>query len=236
MSLRCALIGYGEIGKAVHNAYPMHEYDIYDLQYEQKRQLDEYDLMLVAIPYTDNFVEIVSKYQQELQPKAKIIFSSVAIGTTAKLKNAVHVPIEGKHPDLTKSMQIWSVFMGGYNPIAYQFFVQAGKLPYVLDKSEHTEALKLMSTTNYGVNIEYARYCNEICKDVGMDYAVVNEYNIAYNTLYDAMAMPQFARYILTPPEGAKGGHCVRENSLILRQQYPNALVDIVAEVKDDNA
>jgi hypothetical protein len=230
--MNCVLIGFGEIGRAVYETYSKHHnIDIVDPKHPSERALDNYDLMLVTMPYTMDFIEIVSKYQQDFKAKAKVIFSTLSIGTTAKLKDAVHVPIEGKHPNLAESVEKWQVFMGGFNQIVYDFFVMAHKTPYILEKSEHTEALKLMSTTNYGLMIEYARYCNEICKDIGMDYSNVNAYNGCYNNLYQELQMPQFSRYLLNPPEGAKGGHCVVPNSRILKEQYPSALIDVVAEV-----
>lgn len=231
--MNALLIGYGEIGKGVFEVYSKyHQIDILDPQYQTERMLDEYDVMLVAIPYSDNFIETISKYQQEFKPKAKIIFSTLPVGTTAKLKDAVHVPIEGKHPNLSESIEKWQVFMGGFNQIAYKFFIQSNKMPYILDKPEHTEFLKLQSTTNYGLMIEYARYCNNVCKSIGMDYDNINTYNAYYTNLYAEMNMPQFARYLLTPPSGSKGGHCITNNAKILREQFPDILIDVVAEVK----
>lgn len=230
--MNALLIGYGEIGKGIYEVYSQfHQIDIIDPAYETERVLDTYDVMLVTIPYSDKFVEIVNDYQKEFNPRAKIIFSTLPVGTTAKFKYTVHVPIEGKHPALMESIDKWQIFMGGFNKTAYKFFVQSGKMPYILDKPEHTEFLKLQSTTNYGLMIEFARYCNEICKSINMDYSEINQYNACYNALYEQMNMPQFSRYILTPPEGSKGGHCVTNNAKILREQFPNVLIDVVAEV-----
>lgn len=231
-SLNCVLIGFGEIGKGVYEYYSQfHKIDIIDPQHPSERVLDNYDLMLITIPFSDDFISIISNYQQELKTKAKIIFSTLPIGTTSKLRDAIHTPIEGKHPHLSESIANWQVFMGGWNQLVYDFYINAGKYPHILEKSEHTEAMKLLSTTMYGINIEFARYCNEIFKDIGMEYEKFNIYNLNYNELYSNMGMSNFSRYLLNPPEGKKGGHCVRENSLILQKQYPNVMVDIVSEV-----
>jgi hypothetical protein len=236
--MNVVLIGYGEVGKAVHDVYsPFHLIDIVDPDkgFSVDKRFDNYDIMLVTIPFSNDFVEIVSKYQQDFKTRCKVIFSSVPIGTTSKLKDAVHVPVEGKHPNLTESLTKWQVFMGGFHQMAYDFFLASQKLPCILEKPEHTEFLKLQSTTNYGLAIEYARYCNEICEDLGMDYGKINTYNHSYNCLYNELGASQYSRYILEPPQGTKGGHCVNNNALILRKQYPSPLVDIVAEVKPDD-
>jgi hypothetical protein len=234
--MKTILIGFGEIGKSIYTYYKQyHKIDFIDLENESI-DLPDHDIMLVTIPYSDRFVEIVTEYQDRFKPKVTIIFSSVAIGTTSKLMNAVHVPIEGRHPDLALSVANWQVFMGGFIQLAFNFFVDADKCPYVLDKPEHTEAMKILSTSMYGVNIEFARYANKIFKDIGMDYGKFNVYNGCYNSLYDMLGMAQFKRYLLNPPDGKKGGHCVTSNAKILQEQYPDIIVDVIAEVFLDDS
>jgi hypothetical protein len=234
--LNCLLIGYGEIGAGIKEAYERyHKFDVIDIKIHPIKNLDKYDVMCVAIPYSDSFLQSIKEYQEKYMPSATIIFSTVPVGTTKQLENTVHVPIEGKHPNLAESIRKWQVFMGGKNKIAYQFFVDAGKLVYQLECSDHTEFLKLQSTTNYGLMIEYARYINECCKKIGMNYEEVTAFNTAYNQLYKLMGINNYQRYIVTPPDGKKGGHCVTPNAKILSEQFPSILVDIVAEVKNDN-
>lgn len=223
--MKAILIGYGEVGKGVYDYYSkFHQIDIFDLNYKDIK-LTEYDLMLVTIPYSDNFIIDVTNYVNEFNPKATIIFSTVPIGTTKLIKNAVHSPVEGKHPNLGKSMELFQRFMGGINGLAIEFFVTAKQQPIILEKPEHTEFLKLQSTTNYGVMIEYARYIKSICDDINLNYESVKDFNRAYNDLYSNMGLDNIKRYILDPPEGTLGGHCVRPNAMLLDAQYPNDLV-----------
>jgi hypothetical protein len=229
----CVIIGLGEIGKGIRDAYEKyHNFDVIDPKIKPIKNLDRYDVMCVAIPYSERFVEIVTEYQEAYNPTATIIFSTVAVGTTKQIPNAVHVPVEGRHPNLSDSIKKWQVFMGGKNSTAFKFFIDANKMVRQLEKPEHTEFLKLQSTTNYGLMIEYARYVNDCCQLIDLDYTEVMTFNMAYNDLYKQMGMPNYQRYILTPPNGKKGGHCVNSNSLILREQFPNKIVDIVAEVE----
>jgi UDP-glucose 6-dehydrogenase len=226
------IIGYGEIGKGLMGYYSKyHNLDYIDKAIEFKPKYKDYEVMLVSIPYSENFVDIVTEYQKRFNPAVTIIFSTVAIGVTSMISNAVHVPIEGKHPNLSDSIKLWQVFIGGNNNTATKFFIDSDKVPHIMDKPEFTEFLKLQSTTNYGLMIEYARYLNNICKDIGMDYKNINIFNLAYNNLYKQMGKNNYKRYLLDPPTGEKGGHCVTNNAKILRKQYPNIMIDIVAEV-----
>lgn len=227
--MNCILIGLGEIGKAIQEYYgKFHTIHTYDIKYGNviHSYLKQYDLMLVAMPYDENFVSVVNKYKETYDVKDTIIFSTVPIGTTSKIENAVHSPIEGKHPNLAESIEYWKVFIGGINKQAERFFGEADKIIFTLDKPEHTEFLKLQSTTNYGLMIEYARYVKSVCDKIGMDYNFVKLFNIEYNDLYEKLCMDQFKRYILEAPNGKIGGHCVVPNAKILNSQFPNEILN----------
>lgn len=230
--MRCILVGFGEIGRAVKRVYGnVHTIAVYDPLTQGVVPDGEFDLLLVAFPFSDYFIEQVRVYQEHYGTKATLVFSTTAIGTCSQL-GAVHCPIEGKHPDLAESIGATSRWLGGSDPLVEQFFDEA-KMPYrVLPKPEHTEWLKLRSTTVYGVNIEFARYCKQVSDELGMDYAECNAWDEWYNALYrDYFNQPQYTRPILAAPVGAKGGHCVTPNARILMRSHPSPLVAEVAEV-----
>lgn len=233
--MNCILIGYGEIGQGLYEAYSQyHNIDIFDIKLDNRKYNDKYDLMLVAIPYNDDvFVYAVEQYQKYFKPDATIIFSTVAIGITNQIKNAVHCPIEGRHPYLRESIKKWQVFIGGHNKLATKFFTDANKIPFELDKPEHTEFLKLQSTSNYGLMIEYARYVQNVCNDIGLEYDDVKKFNLAYNLLYKSLGLPNLQRYILDPPQGNIGGHCVVPNAEILDEQYPSIFLKEIYKDKE---
>jgi hypothetical protein len=65
-----------------------------------------------------------------------------------------------------------------------------------------------------------------------MDYGAVKEWDNWVNDLYNnVLGMPEYTRYVLDAPEGPKGGHCVTPNAIILNQQFPNVMVEQVAEI-----
>jgi UDP-N-acetyl-D-mannosaminuronate dehydrogenase len=100
-----------------------------------------------------------------------------------------------------------------------------------LPSASFTEALKLLSTTEYGVNIEFARYKKQVADSLGMDYVAMKQWNLDYNNLYQRLGHLEYQKYILDPPEGPKGGHCVTPNAKILNEQYPYEMVKIVGEL-----
>lgn len=228
--MKAILAGYGEIGKGVFEVFKdYHQIEPNDPDKGIMAPDGQYDVLLVAIPYFDNFIDIVNDYQQKYGVKSTIIFSTVAIGTSAKLA-AAHCPVEGKHPDLAESIRISEKWLGGKDELALKFLKDADFNVINLEKPEYTEFLKLRSTTVYGVNIEFARYSKKVCDALGLNYDEVKKWDGWVNNIYHHFGMGWAIRYTLDAPQGAKGGHCVTPNAKILNKQYPDKMVEIVAE------
>jgi hypothetical protein len=47
-----------------------------------------------------------------------------------------------------------------------------------------------------------------------------------------AAGHPEFVRPDLIPTEGKIGGHCVRENSIILQKDFESKLLEAIVEAK----
>lgn len=220
--MNCLLVGCGELGNGVLEVFrPYHNIIEYDIKWTEKPE-GSFEVLLVCFPYTNNFISNVLGYINEYNPKSTVIFSTVAVGTTSRIPNAVHSPVEGKHPFLGASVKAAKRFVGGRSKLAIKFFEEAGYSPVVLEKPEFTEFLKLQSTSNYGLMIEFARYVKSVCDNMGMDYEYVKSFNRAYNELYEQLDMYDYKRYILEPPQGNIGGHCIIPNAKILDEQYPS--------------
>ena len=224
--MKCILVGTGEVGQAVHEVFsPHHLIDTYDIK-DERKPVGPYEVLLVAIPYSPTFVEQVNAYRMEWKVRCTIVFSTVAMGTTRRIPGAVHSPVEGKHPELARSMRLMPRWCGGKNDLALRFFRAAHIEPIVRHKPETTELIKIESTTTYGVNIENARRIAANCAVYGVDYADVKEFNRHYNRLYANLGLPQYSRYILDPPQGNIKGHCILPNAKLLREACPHPFLD----------
>lgn len=193
--MKCLLLGYGEIGKAVKEVFgKVHSITEFDIKLKDSPEIGpEYEMLLVTIPYSDEFIEVVTNWINIYSIKATIIFSTVAIGTTRKIPESVHSPVEGKHPNLAESIKLMPRWVGGFGKLIDQFFTEAGFKP-VYVTPETTEFLKLQSTSNYGLMIEYARYVKSVCDQLGINYAHVKDFNLDYNILYKKLGMPKYFR------------------------------------------
>lgn len=237
------IIGYGQIGQAVDKVVsitPKRSY-IIDPNYKDGNppEFAIVHVLHICIPYIDQqlFFETVKAYIEQFKPEHIIIWSTVAINTTEKIPNAVHSPVEGKHPFLMKSIQTMVRWVGantvGDAEFFYEYFQDLGIETRIVSNSNYTEALKLLSTAEYGVNIAFADYKQHVAQELGMDYKYMKLWNEDYNYLYKELGdANRFQKFVLDPPHGKIGGHCVVPNAEILGQQYPNEHLEIIKRMK----
>jgi len=225
------IIGYGQIGKAVKEV--IGEAGIVDEGFPEPEKAH---ILHICFPYSKDFIKEVKRYIELCEPEHVIIYSTVPIGTTKQLPFAVHSPVEGKHPALGESIRRMPRWIGAnskfHGDFFKDYFAELGLAVNLLESSDHTEALKLLSTAEYGINIVFADYKNEIAKELDMDYSLMKDWNRDYNQLYQDLELLQYQRYVLNPPEGKIGGHCIRENSVLLSEQFPSPFLDLINEMR----
>lgn len=233
------VLGRGEIGSAVIKlltdaGLTVESYDVNENRYPLFKKVD---ILHVCFPYNNSFIENLEVYIKGYKPEYVIIWSTVPIGTTKKFKNAIHSPVEGKHPDLDKSIKFMVKWLGCNTPklarFAHGYFEDSLNLEVnVVRHSDWTEALKLLSTTEYGINIEFARYKKAVTDSLKMDYQLCKDWNEDYNELYYALGLGnKYQKFNLDAPSGPKGGHCVTPNAKLLHEAYPSIFTRIVGEI-----
>lgn len=241
--MRNIIIGRGEIGSAVGKVLALHDQDVssYDKQGGEQGVFPHdqtFDILHICIPYTDKFVRQVRAYQKKYKPRFTIIWSTVQVGTTKQLERTVHSPVEGKHPDLDKSIKYMRRWVGANteanSKFAFTYFNKLLKLPVQsLPSSDFTEALKLLSTTEYGVNIAFAAYKKFVADSIDMPFELTKQWNRDYNDLYRRLGSSgQFQKFVLDPPDKKIGGHCVIPNAELLEESYPDDFIDMLLEYK----
>lgn len=231
------IVGFGEVGQAVAEVVrEYHPVTKYDTAIEHNAATPRnISVMHICFPPSETFVDDVRDYMIHYEPILTVIWSSVPIGTTKKLgPGVVHSPVEGKHPNLAMSIRVMDRWVGvnteSDGEFVTKYFEDMDIKPHVVDDSDWTEFLKLRSTSKYGINIAWTGYEKYVADDIGMDFELVKEFDKSYNRLYEALDMPQYKRYILDPPQGKIGGHCILPNAKILAEDYPSDLLDKIIE------
>lgn len=226
------VVGLGEVGLPLYQNIVEKDPDVFgvDLDRNLGQVQQEADILNIAIPWSDRFFEIVEGYQKRFKPSFTIIHSTVPIGTTAKIKEAVHSPVLGRHRSIKEEMKRYTKWIGGLNSgKAAVFLSNAGFLCRCVEKSEETEALKLMCLAKYGSYIAFAAYQKYIAEKIGFSFHDVSAWDSDYNQHVQA----NLRRPLIVPSNDNKiGGHCVLPGTKLLNEQFPTPLLELVLGMK----
>lgn len=227
--MRTLIIGYGEVGKSLEKVLIRYSPTIVDKEGVIRGTADsrELEVMNICFPYSDKFEDIVKEYQKEYKPKFTVIHSTVAVGTSRKL-NAVHSPIEGEHPYLEKAIKTSTKFLAGKDASEIAiYFKKANLKVYLFDNPETTELMKILSTTKFGVDIEYAKEVKRQCDKYNVPFEAWTIYTDMYNKMYQELNHPEYIRPQIIPIMKKIGGHCVLQNSKLLK----NVFTDLIQKI-----
>jgi len=244
--MKIGILGYGEIGKAIHQLYLIDEkYHILVKDLERNDGLTSLDILNVSIPQNDSFdfVEVVVQNAVQSNAKIVIIHSTVAIGTTSKIKDQLpnvivaHSPCRGIHPHLYEGLITFEKLIGA--PV-YEDAIQVMKhlatinvKAHVCKNSETSELAKLLDTSYYGLCIAYHGEALKACEQFNADFSdVMTFYNTTYNEGYKKLGKQNVIRPVLTPPANGIGGHCVIQNAELLNKQFKSLALDLIIKYK----
>lgn len=222
------IIGMGEVGRGLHAVLPeAHTLDLYS-DSDTASVVDRADVLHICFPYSKDFVLWVKAYAKQFKPSLIVIHSTVKIGTTEKIPNAVHSPIRGKHPDLAEGIRTFVKYFGGARAEeAADLFPDLRCVCW--GDARLTEALKLWDTTQYGWMIalekEMYRWCGEhFAAPAEAMAAIYGDANLSYNEGYGLLGNPRVQRPALKHAFGPIGGHCVMPNLDLLGGKVPSVI------------
>ncbi len=208
------ILGYGEVGQAIARFYKSPKVK----SRTRTGDLTGVDVLHICIPYSKDFVRIVKAEINKSAPGLTIIHSTVALGTTKKIGGMiVHSPIRGVHPILGESIKTFVKYIGwdlrAAGVAARKHFQKLGIKTKTVFDSRNTEALKLWSTTQYGLFIILEKEIHKFCEKNNLDFDVVyTSANETYNDGYLELDMHEVIRPVLSHVPGKIGGHCVIPN------------------------
>ncbi len=222
------VVGLGEIGFPIYQILRERYGDLvfgYDpkISTHTPKPIPPLKSLHICIPWGNNFIGIVTAYQRQYQPEVTVVHSTVPIGTTKQIYNAVHSPVLGRHPSLYNDIKKFTKWIGGsLSGKAGTIFRDCNLETREVMDSDLTEFLKLACLAKYGMSIAFADYLNKVCTANGFDYENVMRWDMDYNS----SVSPTLQRPILSPPQGSRiGGHCVIPGTRILNEQFPNELL-----------
>jgi UDP-N-acetyl-D-mannosaminuronate dehydrogenase len=231
---KIGIIGYGEVGQAISRFYKNPK--IKDLNRDDG--LEGVEILHICIPWSENFVEIVRKEINKINPKLTIIHSTVAPGTVKKIGGmVVHSPVRGVHPNLYEGIKVFVKYIGADDKkageAAKKHLESLGIKTKVFYPSTTTEIGKILDTTYYGLVIAWHGEMKKICDKFGVDFEkAVTDFNKTYNEGYKKLGKENVVRPVLYPPENGIGGHCVVPNAEILKEYFKSEAIDLILKYK----
>ena len=223
------VIGAGEVGRAVYEVLSAkHHCELWDVnpndgEHEHVKDSSTHDgvkvqCLHVCFPWHDDFLDSVVGWQQHMECNAVVVHSTVPVGTTAQIPNAVHSPIRGVHPNLAEGVRTFVKYFAGLADIGIDAFRACGvPCRYLGEDSRITEAGKLWSTTQYGAAIMVQKAIYDYCLRLGLPFSMVYEqFNYSYNEGYSKLEMFNVRRPTIGHMPGPIGGHCVIPNAKLL--------------------
>jgi len=237
--MKIGIVGHGQVGQAVAKLYSETDttktwfsFDkilIYDPYQGMMDDISDVDILNVCIPYTKDFVSVVSDL-----PTANwytVIHSTVPVGTTEKFGHKfLHSPVRGVHPNLYEGLKTFVKFIGGDEQLAQAYsghLKTLGIETHICKDSKTTELSKLADTTYYGLCIAFTSDMKKLCDEYDLDFMeVMTKYNNTYNEGYKKLGKPNVVRPVLYPTDKI-GGHCIIPNAKLLpRTKLIDGLLD----------
>tara|TARA_Y100000296_G_C5175068_1_gene259611 strand:- start:2774 stop:3508 length:735 start_codon:yes stop_codon:yes gene_type:complete len=240
--MKIGILGYGEIGSSIEKIYK--DFDNYEIKIKDLEKDDGFEnieVLNICIPYSKDFIEVVSKEIKKFNPKLTIINSTISPETTLKIGNLipkenyiVHSPIRGIHPNLYEGIKTFVKYIGGDTEEsrneAKKHLENLGINVKVFDKSITTEFGKLLDTTYYGLVIAWHGEMKELCDKYKINFEeAVSDFNKTYNEGYKKLGKDNVIRPVLFPPLNNKiGGHCIITNAKILEKYFDSKFLDLI--------
>jgi len=245
--MNIGILGYGEIGKAIHQLYSRsRQHQIFVKDLDRDDGMTNIDVLNVCIPQLNNFNEIVIDIAKRSKSKMIIIHSTVRVGTTELISkklacDVAHSPVRGVHPNLLEGILTFVKYVGSDNEESSSRITEhlrsLGVNAVSLKSSRETELGKLLDTTYYGICIAWHGEMKKMCDEVGVDFEeAVTLFNKTYNSGYTQLGKSNVVRPVLFPPESKIGGHCVVPNAKILKETFESEGLDMILKYSRDNS
>lgn len=238
---KIGILGYGQVGQAVARFYDNPA--VKDL--ERDDNLTGAKILHICLPWSKDFVKLVKQEIKKIKPRLTIVHSTVAPGTIKKIiaglprayQGVVHSPIRGVHPRLFEGIKTFVKYIGADDKktgeLAKKHLEGLGIKTKVFYPALTTEIGKLLDTTYYALCVAWHGEMKGLCDKFGISFEeAVSDFNRTYNEGYAKSGKKNVIRPVLYPPKEGVGGHCLIENTAILKKYFKSQALDLILKYK----
>lgn len=222
-SMRQVVIGAGEVGTALADV--IGDAELVDVDGHRGVA----DVVHIAFPWSDRFTSAVRGYERIYDADLIVVHSTVPVGTCDP-HGWVHSPVRGRHPRLAEGIRTFTKHVGGAQAReAADVMSDYGITTAVTPLAATTEAGKIWELVNFGVQVALERAVWDFCEEHHVDYEVAyRDMGNTYNDGYAKLGEDRFVKPVLDHVPGPIGGHCVVQNSHLVR----HPLAELVRQVR----
>jgi len=233
--VKSSIIGMGEVGKALYEILsPVYDTIGIDIQDDPRFHAD---IMHICIPYSTSFLSTIRKYSEIQKPRFILNHSTVPVGTTEAISRetlipSFHSPIRATHPHMKQGILTYLKYLSYDNERFYEaqdislYLKQAGIESKVIPHTSHTELMKLLELSRYGVYLAFAKEQESICQKFCMEYGeIVTQFEESSNEGLRKLGRDSMQQPILYPFKDYVGGHCTVENMEVMLRHMDTPLL-----------
>jgi len=225
--------GMGEVGQPIFRILSR-KFDCVAVDIEPIEVNKRCLVLHVCYPFQiPDFVGTTVQYIQKYDPTLTIIHSTVAPGTTRKIRQRtgggrtlVYSPVRGKHARMETDMLRYKKFVAGFDQkgteLAVRHLNEVGLQTDTFRTPEMAELSKLLETTYFGVLIAWAQEVERFASHFEGTFDEINSF------IREVDFLPSH----IFP--GVIGGHCIMPNIAILQEHFSSDFLD--ALVKSNSA
>ncbi len=236
------ILGYGEVGKAIHQLYSNKEFSV-QIKDLKNTDFKNIEILHVCIPYNNDFLDVVIDEITKSNPLLTIIHTSTLPGTTKRIQDSftnnyiVHSPVRGDHPRLAESFLSFVKYIGSDTDMGLHLSTEHLNKLNINTKSFQnsfsTELSKLLCSAYYGLCIAWHDVAHNMCKRHSLNFDdVMTCWNTTYNQGYKEMGVTNVQRPVLYPPNKKISGHCVIPNVELLDHLVESSLIQEILKFK----
>ena len=228
------IVGFGQIGKSLYRILS----DKYEVDWvdKEKKEIDfKVDVMHICFPMVDEgeFIETTIEYIDKYMPNHVIIESTVLPYTTRSIFDNSQVPVtyspcRGQHDSLYFDFMRYDKYIASLPSISaekiYDYYTKCGLKVRIAPRPEILELVKVLDVVSLGVYSAWALHEKEVCDKYDVVFNWVREFGRQTEQFYGK-------RPDIYPPEGGIGGHCVREDTLLLEKISDSKFLDLIEEI-----
>jgi len=227
------VIGLGEIGTSIYKVFSK---NFVTIGYDQNPKLMDYkkfektkniptELMHICIPYSKNFIRIISQLVNNFNPSIVVIHSTISPHTTEQLQKKLTIPViysatRGVHKRMLSDLKRYQKFFSVYDwaprsqwaSKVYKLRLKkAGLKTKQMSSPLSLELAKIVvDTSYYGWLINYAQLSNMIAIHYKVDYEEMWSF------------ADEIHKFLGNRPKmfpGFIGGHCVIPNLELINEE-----------------